>query len=95
MMSTVRDNGDNLALYYFHRGTNNRAYNYMGAHRLDNSDSVSFRVWAPNAKSVSVIGDFNGWDVSASPMSKINDAGVWECYADGVREYDKYKYHIV
>ena len=94
-MSKAKDKGDNLALYFFHQGKNNRAYDYLGAHRVDDSETVSFRVWAPHAKSVSVIGDFNSWDVFASPMSKINDAGVWECYVSGVSEYDKYKYHIV
>ena len=52
---------DDDALYLFHQGNNIKAYEYLGAHRI-NKDEVVFRVWAPNAQAVSVIGEFNGWD---------------------------------
>ena len=86
---------DETALYFFHLGKSNKAYNYMGSHKLADSDDVSFRVWAPHASKVSVIGDFNGWDKEANPMKKLNDAGVWECVISGVKVYDNYKYNIV
>ena len=54
---------DSLPIYLFHEGTNSRAYEYMGAHptKKGKSEGVVFRVWAPNAVSVSVVGDMNGW----------------------------------
>lgn len=83
---------DNLALYLFKQGTNNRAYEYMGAHKNEDG-SYTFRVWAPNAHAVYLCGDFNGWKADI-PMTDIG--GVWEIeyshpeLADGAR----YKYII-
>ncbi len=54
-----------------------------------------FRVWAPHAQSVSLVGDFNGWNSMASPLSRVGNDGVWECYTDQVQEYDVYKYYVV
>ena len=85
--------GDDVALYLFHQGNNMKAYEYMGAHRVAD-DLFSFRVWAPHATAVSVIGDFNGWDESKGTMTKINDAGMWECYLEGVKQYDCYKFLV-
>ena len=50
----------NVPLYLFHRGENSHAYEFFGSHKKDGK--VVFRVWAPHAKSVSVVGDFNHWD---------------------------------
>ncbi|MBQ7295025.1 MAG: 1,4-alpha-glucan branching protein GlgB [Clostridia bacterium] len=87
--------GDDVALYLFHQGNNMRAYEYMGAHKVAGEDDLfSFRVWAPHAKSVSVIGDFNSWDEAKGEMSLINDAGMWECYISGVKVYDNYKFLV-
>ena len=55
-----------VPLYLFHEGSNARAYDYFGAHKT--ADGVCFRVWAPRAKAVSVVGDFNDWDALAAPM---------------------------
>ena len=63
----------------FHKGTNSRAYEYLGAHREDGK--TVFRVWAPNAKAVFVAGDFNGWGNDA-PMQKVTAKGVWEATLD-------------
>ena len=63
-----------LDIYLFHRGEHRKAYNYMGAHFTQ--DGVIFRVWAPHAKSVSVVGDFNNWDGSNHKMKKINAEGI-------------------
>ncbi len=83
---------DNLPLYLFHEGTNAKAYEYLGAHK-SGRDSVTFRVWAPNAAAVYVAGDFNGWQSDKSPMQKISK-GVWECEIKGVKQFDAYKYLI-
>ena len=68
-----------LPVYLFHQGTNYRAYEFLGAHRIKGSSKkgVMFRTWAPNARNVSVIGDWNFWSAGADPMHKISD-GVWE-----------------
>ena len=65
------------------------AYEYLGA--FLNGDTAIFRVWAPNAASVGLVGDFNGW--SAQPMVKITD-GIWETTASGIKQYDCYKYAV-
>ena len=60
----------NLPLYLFHQGTNYKAYEYLGAHpcKIGTTEGFIFRVWAPNARQVSVVGDFNNWDGQANPM---------------------------
>ena len=65
-----------LAEFLFHQGTNYKTYEYLGAHR--SGSSVVFRVWAPSADAVSVVGDFNGWQPGASPMTMVTEGGVWE-----------------
>ncbi len=87
--------GDDVALYLFHQGNNMKAYEYMGAHKVpDEKNLWSFRVWAPHAKAVNVVGDFNSWDENSNPMEKINDAGMWECYISDVKEFDNYKFMV-
>jgi len=83
----------NLAAYLFHEGTNFRAYRYLGAHFC--KEGVIFRVWAPNAASVSVVGDFNGWDHEAAPMKRVTEQGVWETLVENAKEFDGYKFAIV
>ena len=83
----------NLAPYLFHEGTSGVAYEYLGVHKV--SDGYIFRVWAPNANRVWLVGDFNGWDES-SPMHKITSRGVWEVSLPERRAHagDKYKFKI-
>ncbi len=83
---------NNIPLYLFHEGTNAKAYEFFGAHPAEKG-GVCFRVWAPNAKSIGVAGDFNGWQPENAPMKKIS-GGVWECTVDGVKKYDSYKFVI-
>ena len=87
---------NNLPLYLFHQGTNFYAYEYLGAHfaRVDGKNGVVFRVWAPNAKEVSVVGDFNSWNVKSNVMHKISDGGVYETFIPGLKEFDTYKFAI-
>ena len=77
----------------FHSGQSLCAYRFMGAHK-SGTDRFVFRVWAPNAKSVSVVGDCNDWDRGKNPMHRVSDGGVWETEIDGLKEYDMYKYSI-
>ncbi len=84
---------DNLALYLFNQGTNYRAYRYLGSHRCADG-RVVFRTWAPNARAVALVGDFTGWEAGALPMQRVDDSGIWECYAENIKEYDLYKYQI-
>lgn len=83
-----------VPLYLFHEGSNARAYAYFGAHKTE--DGVCFRVWAPRAVSVSVVGDFNDWDCAAAPMQPVpQSGGVWELTLSNIKQYDAYKYNIV
>ena len=81
--------------YLLAEGTLHRAYERLGAHFMerDGQRGVQFAVWAPNAKFVSVIGDFNGWNISANRMEP-SAAGVWEVFIPRLRQGDTYKYHI-
>jgi 1,4-alpha-glucan branching enzyme len=84
-------------LYLFGQGKNYRIYEKMGAHpRVVNGvEGVNFATWAPNAQSVSVIGDFNGWNRSANHMKlRHQELGVWECFIPGVKVGALYKYAI-
>ena len=85
--------GRNLAQHLFYEGKNVRAYEYLGAHRQSDG-SVVFRTWAPNAKSISVVGDFNDWNPQANYMYKCNSGGVWECEIQGVGDFCVYKYCV-
>lgn len=92
-----KSRGENsLPLYLFHQGTNYNAYRFMGAHfsRVHNADGVIFRVWAPNAEIVSVVGDFNGWNITENLMTRISEGGVFETFIEGLKEFDNYKYAV-
>jgi 1,4-alpha-glucan branching enzyme len=86
---------DELNTYLFHEGTSISAYEYMGAHATthDGTAGYMFRVWAPRAQAVSVVGDFNSWDVSAHPMSKITGS-IWERFVPCGATYDAYKFAV-
>lgn len=79
-------------VYLFHKGENYRAYEFFGVHRIK-GDTFAFRVWAPNAQAVSLVGDFNSWNYEANYMIPIAP-GIWECIKSGVHIYDCYKYAI-
>lgn len=89
-----KDNVSQLQL--FHQGKNFDAFDYFGAHAetIDGVDGVAFRVWAPHAKSVSIVFDENNWDRDINPMKKIEDGGVWEIFLENIHEYFTYKYSI-
>lgn len=81
-------------LYMFHQGTYTHAYEYMGCQPHTEGGFV-FRTWAPNAKAINVVGDFNDWDNTRSPMKKISKAGVWEVVIKDAKVNDKYKFEII
>src|SRR5688572_24826789 len=79
--------------YLFREGTHTRLYEKLGAH-LAPGGGVRFAVWAPNARSVAVVGDFNGWDPRAHPM-RGSDSGIWEAHVAKAAAGSIYKYHVV
>ena len=84
--------------YLFNRGDNYMSYNLLGAHpykESDGNEGYVFRVWAPNALSVSVIGDFNDWNAISNQMNKLGGTGIWEVKIPGVSQWDRYKYRVV
>lgn len=83
-------------LYLYHHGKNDRLYDLFGAHKqtLNGEEGYMFRVWAPHAKSVSVVGDFNEWNSDAHVMNKMIDGETYELFIRGLKQYDIYKYCI-
>ena len=87
---------DEVPIYLFHQGTNYKAYEFLGSHSAKRKgvSGAIFRVWAPHALSVSVVGDFNSWERQAHPMEKISENGIWEAFVPAIKQYDLYKYSI-
>lgn len=81
--------------YLIGEGTDERAYEKLGAHlvHMHDQDGVAFAVWAPNARQVSVIGDFNRWNQQSHAMQP-SDSGIWTLFIPGLGEFDVYKYCI-
>jgi 1,4-alpha-glucan branching enzyme len=85
-----------LDLHLLGEGTHLRAYEKLGAHlrMVDGISGVSFAVWAPNARSVSVVGDFNDWDGRRHPMARISPNGFWETFVPGLGPGALYKFEL-
>lgn len=83
--------------YLFHEGTNYQSHKFLGAHKVEgeNGDAFRFVVWAPNAKSITLVGDFNDWNEENLPLERLEDSGIFNICVYGVKEYDAYKYRIV
>jgi 1,4-alpha-glucan branching enzyme len=83
-------------LYLFAQGNERRIYEKLGAQLrvIDGVPGVSFAVWAPNARRVSVVGSFNNWDGRAHPMRLLGSSGVWELFVPGLGEGTLYKFEI-
>ena len=79
----------------FFAGTDSEAYRFLGAHRAQQGgeEGYLFRLWAPNAARVSVVGDFCAWDASAFPMAR-GEHGLWEKFIPGLKQFDTYKYAV-
>ncbi len=83
-------------IYLFHQGTNCMTYDFLGCHKgeKDGRSGHYFRVWAQNAKAVSVVGDFNDWNGYVNVCEQLADSGIWEVFIEGLKTFDTYKYAI-
>lgn len=83
-------------LYLFNKGDNRHIYEKLGAHPMiiNNVQGTYFAVWAPCARRVSVVGDFNQWDGRENPMRSLGSSGVWEIFIPGIAEGTIYKFEI-
>ena len=86
----IQSNASDLPVYLFKQGNNCEAYRYFGAHMETRAGEagVVFRVWAPHAVAISVVGDFNSWKPGSHPMRKVDGDSVWELFIPGMKEYD-------
>ncbi|MGN1062268.1 MAG: 1,4-alpha-glucan branching enzyme, partial [Candidatus Scatosoma sp.] len=89
-------NKADFPLHLFHHGVNYKSYEFFGAHEVTvrKKRGIVFRVWAPRAKSVSLVGDFNGWNTKTHVMTRLIDGESFEIFVEGVKRYDAYKYCI-
>jgi 1,4-alpha-glucan branching enzyme len=92
----VQEDLTDFDIHLFMEGRHYRTYEKLGAHPGSRGgiEGTYFRVWAPNAQRVSVMGDFNGWNREATPMHVYPDAGIWHCFVPGVGTGALYKYYI-
>ncbi len=83
-------------LYLFNEGTHTHLHEKLGAHisTSPGEPGTSFAVWAPDAASVTVTGDFNGWEPLANPLSARERSGIWEGFVPGIGRGTVYKYHV-
>ena len=85
---------ESLPVYLFHQGTNYYSFNFLGSHIIENAGTV-FRVWAPHAKQVHLVGNFCSWQKNPGyEMKKIPESGIWELFAPDISEGELYKYKI-
>ena len=84
-------------LYLFNEGSHYRLYEKLGAHltTVNGVDGTYFAVWAPNARQVFVIGDFNSWNKTGHPLHSRDNSGIWEGFIPGIGQGAIYKYYIV
>ena len=82
--------------YLFGQGNHYEIYKKLGAHKVKKGkkEGVYFAVWAPHARSVSVVGDFNEWNMEANPMERGEPLGIYTCFIPDVKEYDLYKFCV-
>ena len=85
-----------LDQYFLGQGNHYEVYKKLGAHLVQNGrrKGAYFAVWAPHAKSVSVVGEFNDWDTEANPMTREEPLGIYTCFVPGAKKLDMYKYCI-
>ncbi len=83
-------------LHWFNEGTHSHLYEKLGAHPLtvEGAGGTHFAAWAPNARFVSVIGDFNGWDKGSHPLRARERSGIWEGFLPGIGPGTLYKFHV-
>ena len=96
MKNNINTNNNNdFPVYLFQQGKNFESYKFFGAHKIEETEGYvhCFRVWAPNAVDISVVGSFNGWNRESDKMYKISDE-IWEIKIPHLHQYDNYKYSI-
>src|SRR5690606_32495392 len=83
--------------YYMGEGSHLRLFDRLGAHmmRHEGVDGTHFAVWAPNARRVSAVGDWNAWDGRRNPMRRRADSGIWEIFVPDIGEGRPYKFEIL
>jgi 1,4-alpha-glucan branching enzyme len=86
-----------LDLYLFGEGRHHQLWRMLGAHHREHQGvrGTSFAVWAPSARAVRVVGDFNSWDGRLHPMRSMGSSGVWEVFVPGVEPGAKYKFELL
>src|SRR6202035_5213508 len=84
-------------LYLIGEGRHEQIYEKLGAHPLEHEgvQGTAFAVWAPAARAISVVGDFNSWDGRLHAMRSLGSSGVWELFLPGVAPGTRYKYEIL
>ena len=82
--------------FLFNGGKNYRLYNHLGAHavNIDYISGIIFRVWVPNASSITIVGNFNSWDGRAHQMRCLGESGIWELFIPHLQENEIYKFSI-
>jgi 1,4-alpha-glucan branching enzyme len=85
-----------LDLHLAMEGRHENLYERLGAHvrEIDGVTGTAFAVWAPNARSVAVVGDFNSWDGRLHPMRSLGESGIWELFVPGVEQGSTYKFEL-
>ncbi|MCR1898970.1 1,4-alpha-glucan branching protein GlgB [Irregularibacter muris] len=81
----------------FNQGKHFTSYNFLGAHRVKYLDreGINFTLWAPNAKEVRIIGDFNAWQGKGFEMQNVQSSGIWTIFISELKEEDLYKYELI
>ena len=93
----IKTNPSDYQIHLFHDGSYFKSYEVFGAKIIttDEISGVAFTVWAPHARNVSVVGDFNAWDGSNHRMAKLNVEGIWHLFIEGLKAGECYKYEIL
>jgi 1,4-alpha-glucan branching enzyme len=96
-MQTPDDFITSYDLHLLGEGTHHRSWEKLGAHSIEikNRQGTVFTLWAPNAKKISVIGDFNDWNAKAHPLKRINGSSYWQTFVPGVGPGALYKFEII
>jgi len=86
---------NDLPIHLFHQGTNYHTYEFLGCHLDADTGIASFRTWAPGAKAIHLVGDFNNWHESDHPLTRISESGIWEAIVPDIAAGHRYKFRII
>ena len=81
----------------FEEGNSLESYKYLGNHKAEHEgkEGIAFSVWAPNAKAVYLVGDFNNWDETSHALERFENSGIWTTFTTELKEGDNYKYNVI